>query len=275
MSGNRSNRFSTLSDPHNSKSGSGGFDPAKLVQAGSGSGSGQRNAEQARRGGGMEEEAAGFMNPLEMALPPSRSASPSRSSSGSVSKSSSWPSGPRPLTIHPDPFPSFSTPSFNSKGPRDPNQGRGPRVAQPMPMKTEKNKEKPPEGFGFFQPPFFPSKWPGVTWHRAQYKGKNKKKEDYTREAIVRCINSAQASKNFLSWMASERAAMDTLDNRFILRYTAFYRVLNREGEKLQLVVFPKCKQNMVEFMKKGFNNKGMEEKDAIQYVGQVAQALA
>lgn len=273
MSGNRSNRFSTLSDPHNSKSGNEGLDLNKLVLAGSGSGQGRGSGQGSGSGRGTgpgraRSGAARFINPLEQSgSPPASSSSSAPASSGS--------SAPRPTTIHNDPFPSFNTPSFERRGPKDPRHEAGLRPQAEVPMRQQRDPSKPPEGFGVFQPGFFRSKWPGVTWHKAVYKKKNKKGEDITRDVIVRMINTAVAPRGFMIAMGSERVAMDTLDHRFILRYTAWYRSRNKEGEKMQMVVFPKCDKDMVDYMRVDQKGKGLDDDGAKQVMGQIAQALA
>lgn len=251
----RSNRFQNLSNPHSTKSNSESLQLSKLFAGGQDSEQSQEAGPSRGRGSGQ----GGSAQPVSEA-----------SSEGSArSDLSLRTSESRPTTVHDDPFPSFSIPSFEATGPKDPNQKEDREKKKP-PKKSSKSKKEHVEGFKLGDL-FYTSKWPGVTWHKGVI---NKAKTgDAKLDVIVRCIDDDKATPRFLNHMNNERWKMDALDHRYILKYIDWQ--YNEEGKNEEYAIFPKCLLTAIDEMVRKVLEGPYKEEIAIDYIGQLAQALS
>lgn len=247
MSSNRSNRFSKLSNPHTTRSSGSSLNLDQIFLGSSGSG----QEAGAGRGRGSEQDGS------PMAVEEAQTVSSSQSLKSSES---------RPTTIHNDPFPDFSLPSFERRGPKDPRH-KSDREVKEAPVHPVDDDVEMLKGFGMTQKPFYRSKWPGVTWHMGAI-DKGKKNSDKL-EVVVRKTDESQATSKFLAWMRNEESAMDNLEHKYILKY-----INVGEVDGSQFVVFPKCKKDLWELVRNEIKGP-LEERKVLTYMGQIAQALA
>lgn len=261
----RSNRFANLSNPHSTKSNSESLQLNKLFNT---DGSSNGNAQEVGAGAGqvsgpVRGKSGESVSSTGFEVPDAES-----SSSRSELSDDLEPSESRPTTVHDDPFPSLNIPSFEAKGPKDPNQKEG-REKKVPPKHKAKPKGNKIKGFELKEL-FFTSKWPGVTWNKGVVnKGKDTEEK---KEVIVRVIDDDKATPKFLNWMNNERWGMDELEHTYILKYLGWD--YNEEGKNEQYAIFPKCDIDLWEKVRKT-DEKPLEEEDVIVYMGQIAQALA
>lgn len=193
------------------------------------------------------------------------------------------PSMPQRTQSHSDPFHSLEPPSFDRKGPRDPNQG--PR--EPVFGRPQQVKKSPIDGFQQ-KAPFCISTWPGVVW----YNGVIKKPNKADVEVVARVTKERVAYGLFKNCMINEREVMGKLDHRYILRCIGWDERLNKDGElEATAAIFPKCGKDLerhvrglkfgpVKFQWSGkipprVPRRPYEEKKLKPLMGQLADALA
>ena len=195
----------------------------------------------------------------------------SSSSSGERSKEDIYEYGTIKSKSRENPFSNFSIPSFEAKGPPDPNQLQ---LGAPVPEEPKGSKDVPDnfEATGMLGPGTNPS----VKWLEGRMTGKvvgNRRRPDT--ELVIRMIQKDWIG-GFLAFFRNEKQILDILKHRHILPCLGWWEDTDDDDpdEELILMPFPKCVyRSMGEIITEDVDT-WIARVDVKNYMGQIAQAL-